>query len=160
MVKKYFSIFSFVLMLVCCNVVFSSCSKDDDDDENENVDRALLGDWENIDKEKDCREVMTFFADGTHLDALYSVVTTDDPEYTDEDGAYKKSKGTYTASNGVLTVSLTHEFSVSKYKDKEWHEKEDALDGSVNYQVKDDKLTLSGVNNDGKDKNLILTKVK
>lgn len=156
--KKYFSIFSLVLMFLCGNFLFASCSKDDDAEED--IDRALIGAWENIDKEKDCREVMTFFADGTHLDALYSVVTTDEPEYTDEDGAYKKSKGTYTASNGVLTVSLTHEFSVSKYKDKEWHEKEDALDGSVNYQVKDDKLTLSGVNNDGKDKNLILTKVK
>ena len=158
--KKYFSILSLVLMFVCCNCVFTSCSKDDDDDVKEGVDMALVGTWENIDEEKDCREVMTFFADGTHLDALYSVVTTDDPKYTDENGAYKKSKGTYTASNGVLTISLTHEFSVNKYNDKEWHEKKDVLDGSVNYQVKDDKLTLSGVNNDGKEKTLSLTKVK
>ena len=156
--KKYFSILSLVLMAMCCNFVFTSCSKDDDD-VKEDVDRALIGTWENIDEYKDCRDVMTFYADGTHLETLYSVVTTDEPEYTDENGAYRKHKGTYSASNGILTVSLTHEFSVYQYNDKEWHEKKEALGGSVNYQVKDDKLTLTHVE-DGKEETVTFTKVK
>ena len=41
--KKIFSILSLVLMLTCCNFVFTSCGDDDDEEElKEGIDRALL----------------------------------------------------------------------------------------------------------------------
>ena len=157
--KKYFSIFSFVLMLVCCNVVFSSCSKDDDDDVNENVDRALLGDWENVDEHKDCRDVLTFYSNGTYQETLYPVRSTYELEYTDESGAYGKNKGTYTASNGILTITMTHDFSVYEYGDKDWHEYRKNATVAVNYQVKEDRLVMTVVK-DGKEDTATFTKVK
>ena len=158
MMKKVFSIFSLVLMFVCCNCVFTSCSKDDDDVKKD-VDMELLGAWEDIDEYKDCRDVITFYSDGTYQETLYPVISTYEPEETDENGAYGKNKGTYTTSNGVLTIYMTHEFSVSEYGDKDWHEYKKNASVAVNYQVKEDKLIMTHVK-DGKEDTATFTKVK
>lgn len=150
--KKIFITLSLALMFVGVNIVFTSCSKDDDqDDIPENIDPALIGTWEDVIEEEDCREVITCFSDGTYVDAMYDLILDpDDAEYCDEKGAYSKHKGSYTASKGVLTITMEYDFSPTRYKDKEWHKVEKTQNSAaVHYEIIDGKvLKVIGVVSD------------
>ena len=134
--KKFFSILSFVLMLTCCNFVFTSCGDDDDEEElKEGIDRAILGSWENIDELNECHEIIEFLSDGTYIQMVRDLKEDEDISeyYLDDKLTYAKTKGTYTAINGVMNINRTHRMSFS-YHDKEWHENNSFV-GNAKYSV-------------------------
>ena len=73
--KKYFSVFSLMLMAMCCNVVFTSCGDDDDDDDDVVVEKHfsakdLIGTWEYSYNDPRDISTITFFEDGTALNII------------------------------------------------------------------------------------------
>ena len=156
--KKIFSILSFVLMLTCCNFVFTSCGDDDDEEElKEGIDRAILGSWEDVDEHDGWRDVWEFNSDGIYY-ATTMDLKDEGKNYLDDNFAYYMEKGNYTASNGVLSATLIHEKN-HKNKDKEWHKVEE-LHAVFKYQIIDKKtLVLTYISSEtGKETTIKYTK--
>jgi hypothetical protein len=106
--KKILSMLSFVLMLVCVGLAFTSCGGDDDDDELD-PSNPIVGTWM-TEKQAGAYGTVTFRKNGTLSMGVYI------PEEMKIDNKFiresiEKSmpiiEGTYTADGSKINVSIT-----------------------------------------------------
>lgn len=155
MMKKYFSVFSLVLMAMCCNVVLTSCGDDDDDDvvvEKHYSAKDLIGTWEYTpDDAPGTISSTTFFEDGTALNMIRDKVVNPNSTDTDEEGFIYKLIETYDVVGDSIFFLHKHLYKVSKYKDSMWHplEKESRMGAKIEFV---DENTLKIIDSGNKDK--------
>lgn len=155
MMKKYFSIFSLVLMAMCCNVVLTSCGDDDDDDvvvEKHYSAKDLIGTWEYTpDDAPGTISSTMFFEDGTALNMIRDKVVNPNSTDTDEEGFIYKLIETYDVVGDSIFFLHKHLYKVSKYKDSMWHplEKESRMGAKIEFV---DENTLKIIDSGNKDK--------
>ena len=153
--KKYFSVFSLVLMAMCCNVVLTSCGDDDDDYvvvEKHYSSKDLIGTWEYTpDDAPGTISSTTFFEDGTALNMIRDKVVNPNSTDTDEEGFIYKLIETYDVVGDSIFFLHKHLYKVSKYKDSMWHplEKESRMGAKIEFV---DENTLKIIDSGNKDK--------
>lgn len=158
MMKKYFSIFSLALMLVCCNFVFTSCGDDDDDDDDDVVvekhysSKDLIGTWEYTpDDAPGTISSTTFFEDGTAMNVVRDKVVDPSSTDTDKDGVIYKLIETYEVVGDSIFFVHKHQYSISRYKDSMWHPLDDESRKGAKFEFVDEN-TLKIYDSENKEK--------
>jgi hypothetical protein len=124
--KKIFSILGLVLMFACCNIMFTSCSKDDGMTDEETL-KNMVGTW--VCKELESPSAghqltysqFTFYPNGKFVSTVKDIVVDPEATDTDKDGVFMKHEGTFAISHDKVKLHYENEYEPGKYGDYEWH---------------------------------------
>ncbi len=134
--KKYLPVLSLVLMVMCCNVLFTSCG-DDDDENNDNAiakkvfsNKDIVGTWEYTpDDAPGTISSTTFFDDGTYMNVIRDKDVDPDATDTDTEGVILKVMGKYDIVRDSLYFLRKSLYQPGKFKDSMWHPLDDTRTG-------------------------------
>ena len=133
-----------MLLLALCSMVFVSCS-DDDDEDGGATSSSIVGTW--VSTEQNGRitytSTVTFNADGTFVDT----------EETTGESTYK-FRGTYSIKGNKITMTIAELLDPDQYDDEEWHKLPETKAETGTFEIKGDKLYLTG----GEDGTVVFTR--
>ena len=106
--KKFLSMLSFVLMLMCVGFAFTSCGDDDDDDELD-PSNPIVGTWK-TEEQSGAYGTITFRKNGTFSMGVYipdGMKTDNELVKTAIEMSMPKVEGTYTTDGSKINITVT-----------------------------------------------------